>query len=92
MELSKIVGSMAVAMGVAVAAGQAAGEEEKDAQASAPAGKLTVQKRIEDREAQRRQEMAEQQRRKEEFSRRCNSSALKSEQEAQFCRVAYRRL
>ena len=93
MELSKLVGSMAVAIGVVIAAGHAVGEEDKDLQASAPpSARLTVQKRIEDREAQRRQEMAEQQRRKEEFSRRCNSNALKTEQEAQFCRVAYRKL
>jgi hypothetical protein len=92
MELSKIVGSMAVAIGVVVAAGHAVGEEEKNLQGAPAPQKTTVQKRIEDREAQRRQEMAEQQRRKEEFSRRCNSSALKSEQEAQFCRVAYRKL
>ena len=92
MELSKIVGSMAVAIGVVVAAGHAVGEEEKDLHAAPAPQKPTVQKRIEDREAQRRQEMAEQQRRREEFSRRCNSNALKSEQEAQFCRVAYRKL
>ena len=92
MDLAKIVGSMAVALGVVVAAGHAAGEEDKDLQAPPAAPKPTVQKKIEDREAQRRLEMAEQQKRKEEFSRRCSSSALKSEQEAQFCRVAYRKL
>ncbi|MGQ0652997.1 MAG: hypothetical protein ACT4P4_12160 [Betaproteobacteria bacterium] len=93
MDLAKIVGSLAAAIGVVVAAGHAAGEDDRDLHAPAPAQpKLTVQKRIEDREAQRRQEMAEQQKRKEEFSRRCNSSALKTGREAELCRVAYRKL
>jgi hypothetical protein len=92
MELAKIAGSMAVVLGVAVATGHALGEEQKDAQPASAPPKVTVQKRLEEREAQRRAEMAEQQKRKEEFSRRCGSSALKTDQEVQFCRVAYRRL
>lgn len=92
MDLAKIVGSMAVVLGIAVAAGHAFGEEEKDLQPAPATPKVTVQKRLEEREAQRRAEMAEQQKRKEEFSRRCNSSALRSEQEVQACRVAYRKL
>ena len=90
MDLARIVGSMAVVLGIAAAAGHALGEEDKDA-AQPPAPKVTVQKRLEEREAQRRAEMAEQQKRKEEFSRRCTSSALKTDQEMQFCRVAYRK-
>jgi pyruvate-formate lyase-activating enzyme len=89
-DLAKIVVSMAVAMGVVVAASHAAGEDET--QPPAPATKPTTQKKIEDRETQRRQEMAEQQKRKEAFSRRCNSNALKPPHEAEFCREAYRKL
>ena len=92
MDLAKFVGSMAVVLGIAVAAGHALGEEDKDAQPASAPPKVTVQKRLEEREAQRRAEMAEQQKRKEEFSRRCNSSALRSEQDVQACRVAYRKL
>ncbi len=96
MDLAKIIGSMAVVLGVVLVAGHASGEEErdlqpKDMQPPPAAPKLTVQQKLEEREAQRRAEMAEQQRRKEEFSRRCNSNALKTEQEVSFCRVAYRK-
>ena len=92
MDLAKLVGSMAVVLGIAVAAGHALGEEDRDAPPPAAAPKVTVQKRLEEREAHRRAEMAAQQKRKEEFSRRCSSSALRSEQDVQACRVAYRRL
>jgi hypothetical protein len=102
MDLAKIIGSMAVVLGVVLVAGHAFGEEDKDVQPkdvqakdniqpSPATQKLTVQQKLEEREAQRRAEMAEQQRRKEEFSRRCSSSALKSEREVEFCRVAYRK-
>ena len=86
MQLSMTIGTMAVVLGVVLAGGYAAGEDGT----AAPAPK-TIQKRIEDREAQRRAAVAEQQRRKEAFERACNKP-LRTVAEHDECRTAYKQL
>ena len=88
MELSKTIGTMAVVLGVVLAAGFAVGEE--GAQSTAKQA-TTGQIRLEEREAQRRAALEEQQRRKDAFERACNKP-LKSEMDFDLCRAAYKRL
>ena len=80
MSLSYTVAALALLLGVLLIAGQARAAE-------AP----SMQKRIEAREAARRIELAEHQRRKDEFERRCAKRVL-TDAELQACRAAYRRL
>ena len=87
MELSRAVASIAVVLGVILAAGHAFG----DGAAGATAPKPTIQQRVEQREAQRRADIDEQRRRKEEFARACNRT-LRTELEMDECRTAYKRL
>lgn len=86
MELSKTVGSMAVVLGVVLSAGFAVGED-----GAAGASKQTMQMKVEEREAQRRAAMEEQQKRKDAFERACNKP-MKSDMDRDLCRVAYKRL
>jgi hypothetical protein len=86
MELSKTVGSMAIVLGVVLSAGFAVGE---DAPVAAP--KQTMQTKVEEREAQRRAALEEQQKRKDAFERACNKP-LKSDTDRDLCRTAYKRL
>jgi hypothetical protein len=86
MELSKTVGSLAIVLGVVLSAGFAVGEDG----AVSPA-KPTMQSKVEEREAQRRAALEEQQRRKDAFERACNKP-MKSETDRDLCRVAYKRL
>ena len=87
MDLSRTVGSMALVLAVLMAVGHARGEDSNQA----PALKETAQKKVDAREAQRRAAVADQQRRKEDFARRCNKP-VKTDSELEACRVAYRRL
>jgi hypothetical protein len=87
MQLSMTIGAMAVVLGVVLAGGYAIGED--GSQPVAP--KLTIQKKVEDREAQRRAAVEEQQRRKDAFERACGKT-LKSDAELEVCRTAYKRL
>ena len=77
-----------LALALIVAVDRAVGQEGK----RAPAARETVQKKLDEREAQRRVEMAEHQRRKLDFARRCNGRFFKSESDLEYCRAAYRRL
>jgi len=86
MELSKTVGSMAVVLGVVLSAGFAVGED-----GAAGASKQTMQMKVEEREAQRRAALEEQQKRKDAFERACNKP-MKSDMDRDLCRVAYKRL
>jgi predicted DNA binding protein len=85
-QLSNIIGSMALVLAGVLATAYAFGEEDKT-----PVVQETVQKKVEAREAQRRAAMAEHKKRKEEFARRCTKSGL-TDAELEACRVAYRRL
>jgi hypothetical protein len=86
MELSKTVGAMAVVLGVVLSAGFAVGED-----GAVGTAKPTMQMKVEEREAQRRAALEEQQRRKDAFERACNKP-MKSEADRDLCRVAYKRL
>jgi hypothetical protein len=87
-ELSKTIAGMALVLGVILAAGYAQGES---GQPAAPSSTVTVQKRLEAREAQRRAAVEEQQRRKHAYERAC-SKPIKSQAQQDECRVAYKRL
>src|SRR5688500_5766526 len=86
MELSKTIGMVAVVLAVLLAAGYAVGED-----GAAGASKQTMQMKVEEREAQRRAALEEQQRRKDAFERACNRQ-LKSSMDFDLCRTAYKRL
>ena len=86
MELSRTIGTMAVVLGVVLAAGFAVGEDG----ANAPT-KQTGQMKVDEREAQRRAALEEQQKRKDAFERACNKP-LKSDMDFDLCRAAYKRL
>jgi hypothetical protein len=86
MELSKAIASMAVVLAVILAAGHAYSEA-----VVPPEAKPTAQAKLDEREAQRRTAVAEQQKRKEAFERACNKP-MKSETDLDLCRTAYKRL
>ena len=79
---------MAVLLGVILAAGYAQGEA---GQPAAPNKTVTVQERLEAREAQRRAAVEEQQRRKNAYEQAC-SKPINSQAELDQCRAAYKRL
>lgn len=87
MDLSRIIGLVAVVLAVTLATGHALGSDSTEA----PAAKEPVQKKIDEREAQRRATMAAHQKRKEDFARNCASKPFKTEAELKYCRAAYLR-
>ena len=90
MELSRTIGTVAVVLGIVLAAGYAVGEDGRPATKQAEATK-TGQSKVEEREAQRRVALEEQQRRKDAFERACNKP-LKTDMDFDLCRTAYKRL
>ena len=84
MQLSSIIGSMALVLAGVLATAYAFGDEK-------PVAQQTVQEKLDKREAQRRAAMAEHKKRKEEFARRCTKAGL-SDAELEACRIAYRQL
>jgi hypothetical protein len=93
MELSKAIASIAVVLGVILAAGYAQGQggDEVPAAPAAGATKQTGQARLEEREAERRAAVLEQQKRRVAYEQACNRP-LKTETELELCRTAYKRL
>jgi hypothetical protein len=104
MELSKTIGTVAVVLAVVLVAGYAIGEEGVPgrtdatprptllAQASPePVPAKTGQMKVEEREAQRRVALEEQQRRRDAFDRACNKP-MKTDVDLDLCRTAYKRL
>ena len=87
MELSRAVASIAVVLGIILLAGHAFG----DAADGSTVPKQTIQQKVDQREAQRRTEIVDQRKRKEEFARACNKP-LKNDLEREECRLAYKRL
>ncbi len=87
MQLSTAIGSLALILAAALAAGHALGQD-ANPPASAPA---TMQKKVDEREAQRRAAAADQQKRKDEFARRC-TKPLKTPNELEECRLVYRQM
>jgi hypothetical protein len=92
MELSRTIGTVAVVLGVVLAAGFAVGEDgAQGSSKSAAAPQVTGQMKIEEREAQRRVALEEQQKRRDQFERACNKP-MKSDMDRDLCRTAYKRL
>jgi hypothetical protein len=98
-DLSKTIGTVALVLAVVLAAGFAVGEDGAPvtkgtaapaAQPPATPGK-TAQMRIEEREAQRRVALEEQQKRRDAYERACGKPN-KSEADLEQCRAAYKRL
>lgn len=87
MQLSNIIGSIALILAGVLVTGHALGQETTQA----PAIKETAQKKVDEREAKRRAAVAEHNKRKEDFARRCTKPGL-TDAELEACRVAYRRL
>ena len=85
MQLSTAIGTLALLLAAALVAGHALGEDALPP-ASTP---TTIQKRVDEREAQRRAAAAVQQRKKDEFARRC-SKPLKTPAELEECKQVYR--
>ena len=86
MQASTIVGTLALILALVLVAGYASGDELP----ALPEIK-TIQKKVDEREAQRRAAVAEQQKRKDEFARRC-SKPVKTAEELQECRAVYRQM
>jgi hypothetical protein len=87
MQLSTVVASAALVLAAALAAGHAFGQDIPPQSES----KVTMQKKVDEREAQRRAAAADQQRKKEEFARRC-TKPVKTPYELEECRTVYRQL
>ena len=87
MQASHVVGAIALLLAVAAAAGYAYSDETP---APVPE-RVTMQKKVDEREAARRAAVAEQQKRKEEFQRRCAKSVQTAEELAE-CRAVYRQM
>jgi len=83
MQLSTVVASAAMVLAVLLVAGHAQGDE--------PQPKMTAEKRLQEREAKRRAEIAEQEKRKAEFARRC-IKPLDIPANLEACRTVYRQM
>lgn len=88
MELSKVVASIALILLVTLAVGHARGAE----LGRTVAVSETVQDKLIEREAMRRAALADHNRRKEDFARRCSGKPYLTSAELEACRLAYRRL
>ena len=84
MQLNTVIGALALLLAAALVAGHALGED-----ALPPASAPTIQKKVDEREAQRRAAAAVQQKKKDEFSRRC-SKPLKTPAELEDCKQIFR--
>src|SRR3954471_22949673 len=87
MQLSTVVASAALILAAALAVGHALGQDIPPQSET----KVTMQKKVDEREAQRRAAAADQQRRKEEFARRC-TKPVKTPYELEECRTVYRQM
>ena len=85
MQLSTLIGAAALVLAGLLATGHAFSE------GTMPAARETGQKKVDEREAKRRAAVEEQQKRKEDFARRCGKPVMSSS-ELESCRVAYRGL
>jgi len=88
MQASTVVGAIALVLAVVAAAGYAYSDETPT---PAVPERVTMQKKVDQREAARRAAVAEQQKRKEEFQRRCSKSVQTAEELAE-CRAVYRQM
>jgi len=86
MDLAKMIASVALLLIVVIAAGYAKGEDGVE-----PTQAVSAQKRIEEREAKRKAEIAEHQKRKEDLSRHC-TRPLATPADLEACRAVYRKM
>ena len=86
MQLSTVIASTALILAAALVAGHVLGQDTPPQ--SEP---KTMQKKVEEREAQRRAAAVDQQKRRDEFAKRC-SKPLKTPYELEECRVVYRQM
>jgi carbonic anhydrase/acetyltransferase-like protein (isoleucine patch superfamily) len=86
MQASTVVGTLALVLAAALVAGYTYGDD-----ASLAGEPKTAQKKIEEREAARRAAVAEQEKRKQEFQKRC-AKPVKTAAELAECKSAYRQL
>jgi hypothetical protein len=91
MQLSTVVASTALVLAAALAVGHALGQDSPPRSDPGVEQKITMQKKVDDREAQRRAAAADQQRLKDEFARRCNKP-VKTPYELEECRTVYRQM
>jgi len=88
MQASTVVGTLALVLAAALVAGYTYGGDDVP---PVPERPKTIQKKVDEREAARRAAVAEQERRKQEFQKRC-SKPVKTADELAQCRTAYRQL
>ena len=88
MQLSTVIGTLALLLAAALVAGHALGE---DAVPPASTPTTTIQKQVDEREAQRRAAAAVHHKRQEEFTKRC-SKPLQTPFELEQCKAAYREM
>jgi hypothetical protein len=88
MQASTIVGTLALILAAALVAGYTYGD---DTSVSPAEPKITMQKKVDEREAARRAAVAQQEKRKQEYQRRCAKPDKTAEELAE-CRVLYRQL
>lgn len=88
MQLSTVVASVALVLAAALAVGHVLGQDIPPQSEPTP---VTMQKKVDEREAQRRAAAADQQKRKEEFARRC-TKPVKTPFELEECRIVYRQM
>jgi len=91
MQASTIVGTLALLLAALLIAGYAHSQDPVAPEAKAAPELKTMQEKVQEREAIRRAAVAEQQKRREEFNRRC-SKPLKTAEELQECRAVYRQM
>ncbi|HZS69551.1 MAG TPA: hypothetical protein VFA72_20750 [Burkholderiales bacterium] len=88
MQASTVVGTLALILAAVLVAGYTYGD---DTAAPPAEPKITMQKKVDEREAARRAAAAEHARRKAEYQRRCAKPDKTSDELAE-CRVLYRQL
>ena len=88
MQLSTVVASVALVLAAALAVGHALGQDIPPQSEPRP---VTMQKKVDEREAQRRAAAADQEKKREHFARHC-SKPLKTPYELEECRTIYRQM
>lgn len=88
MQASTIVGTLALVLAAALVAGHAFSQ---DTPPPSEPKAMTIQKKLDEREAQRRAAVEENRKRKEDFAKRC-TKPLKTPDELQECRIVYRQM
>ena len=87
MQLSTVVASVALVLAAALAVGHALGQDIPPQ--TEP--RVTMQKKVDEREAQRRAAAADQEKKREHFAKQC-SKPVKTAYELEECRTIYRQM